>query len=196
MPRPRRSRAARPTTCASSITLPQWGASIGKWAADNGIKKVYTIISDYAPGHDAEAYFTKAFKAGGGEIIGGTRTPIQETNFAVYMEKALQAKPDAVYMFQPGGSPSIAFVKALRRTRPQAGRHQAARQWRIRRTLSAEFHRRRDRHHFGQPLHRNQLAAREQGDARPAHQDVRRQGRDGHRVGRGLGRHGATSTWR
>jgi branched-chain amino acid transport system substrate-binding protein len=106
----------------TSVTLPQWGASIGKWAADNGIKKVYTIISDYAPGHDAEAYFTKAFKAGGGEIIGGTRTPLQETNFAVYMEKALQAKPDAVYMFQPGGSPSIAFVKAyVERGLKQAG---------------------------------------------------------------------------
>jgi branched-chain amino acid transport system substrate-binding protein len=95
-----------------SNTLPQWGASIGKWAAENGYKKVFTIISDYAPGHDAEAYFHKAFKAGGGEIVGSIRTPIQETNFAAYMERALQAKPDAVYMFQPGGSPSIAFVKA------------------------------------------------------------------------------------
>jgi branched-chain amino acid transport system substrate-binding protein len=105
-----------------SNTLPQWGASIGKWAADNGYKKVYTIISDYAPGHDAEAYFHKSFKAGGGEIIGSARTPIQETNFAVYMEKALQAKPDAVYMFQPGGSPSIAFVKAyVERGLKQAG---------------------------------------------------------------------------
>ena len=65
-----------------SMTLPQWGPSLGKWAADNGIKKVYTIISDYAPGHDAEAYFHKAFKAGGGEIVGSARTPIQETNYA------------------------------------------------------------------------------------------------------------------
>jgi branched-chain amino acid transport system substrate-binding protein len=97
----------------TSTTLPQWGASIGKWAADNGIKTVYTIISDYAPGTDAQTYFTKAFTAGGGTIIGGTRTPLTETNFGVYMEKALQAKPDALYMFQPGGSPSIAFVKAF-----------------------------------------------------------------------------------
>jgi len=96
-----------------SNTLPQWGQSIGKWAAENGIKKVYTIVSDYAPGHDAETYFHKAFKAGGGEIVGSARTPMQETNFAAYMERALQAKPDAVYMFQPGGSPSIAFVKAF-----------------------------------------------------------------------------------
>ncbi|MGZ3411198.1 MAG: ABC transporter substrate-binding protein [Xanthobacteraceae bacterium] len=96
-----------------STTLPQWSASIGKWAAENGIKTVYTIISDYAPGHDAKTYFDKAFTAAGGTIIGGTLTPITETNFAVHMEKALQAKPDAVYMFQPGGSPSIAFVKAF-----------------------------------------------------------------------------------
>jgi branched-chain amino acid transport system substrate-binding protein len=96
-----------------SNTLPQWGQSMGKWAAENGIKRAYTIVSDYAPGYDAETYFQKAFKAGGGEIIGSARTPIQETNFAVYMEKILQAKPDALYMFQPGGSPSIAFVKAF-----------------------------------------------------------------------------------
>ncbi|HVG52109.1 MAG TPA: ABC transporter substrate-binding protein [Xanthobacteraceae bacterium] len=106
----------------TSVTIPQWGASIGKWAAENNFKKIYTIISDYAPGHDAEAYFTKVFKANGGEVIGGTRTPIQETNFAVHMERALQAKPDAIYMFQPGGSPSIAFVKAyVERGLKQAG---------------------------------------------------------------------------
>lgn len=97
----------------TSVTIPQWSATIGKWAAANGIKKAYTIVSDYAPGYDAETYFHKAFKAGGGEIIGSARSPIQETNFAAYMERALQAKPDALYMFQPGGSPSISFVKAF-----------------------------------------------------------------------------------
>jgi branched-chain amino acid transport system substrate-binding protein len=97
----------------TSVTIPQWSASLGKWAAENGIKKAYTIVSDYAPGYDAETYFAKAFKAGGGTIVGTARTPITETNFAVYMEKALQEKPDALYMFQPGGSPSIAFVKAF-----------------------------------------------------------------------------------
>jgi branched-chain amino acid transport system substrate-binding protein len=95
-----------------SLALPQWSESIGKWAAQNGIKKVYRIVSDYAPGQDAETFFDKGFKAGGGEIVGFARTPLTETNFAAYMERALQAKPDAVYMFQPGGSPSIAFVKA------------------------------------------------------------------------------------
>ena len=93
----------------TSVTIPQWSASMGKWAAENGIKSVYTIVSDYAPGIDAENYFQKAFKAGGGEIVGSARTPQQETNFAVYM-------------FQPGGSPSISFVKAyVERGLKQAG---------------------------------------------------------------------------
>jgi len=96
-----------------SSTIPQWGQSMGQWAAQNGIKTAYTIVSDYAAGHDAEVYFQKAFKAAGGTIVGSARTPQQETNFAAYMERALQAKPDAIYMFQPGGSPSIAFVKAF-----------------------------------------------------------------------------------
>ncbi|HWM45477.1 MAG TPA: ABC transporter substrate-binding protein [Xanthobacteraceae bacterium] len=106
----------------TSSTIPQWSASMAKWASENGIKKVYTIVSDYAPGHDAEVYFQKVFKENGGEIVGATRTPIRETNFAVYMEKVLQTKPDAVYMFQPGGSPSIAFVRAfMERGLKQAG---------------------------------------------------------------------------
>ncbi len=106
----------------TSVTIPQWSASMAKWASQNGIKKAYTIVSDYAPGHDAELYFQKVFKENGGQIVGATRTPIRETNFAVYMEKVLQEKPDAVYMFQPGGSPSIAFVKAfMERGLKQAG---------------------------------------------------------------------------
>jgi hypothetical protein len=62
-------------------------------------------VSDYAPGYDAETYFTKTFKAAGGEIIGSARTPQQETNFSAYMERALQAKPDALYMFQRSARP-------------------------------------------------------------------------------------------
>ncbi len=95
-----------------SMTIPQHVVSLAKWAYDNGIRKVYTIVSDYAPGYDAENYFTKTFKALGGEIVGSARSPQQETNYAAYMEKVLQAKPDALFMFQPAGSPSIAFVKA------------------------------------------------------------------------------------
>ena len=96
-----------------SMTIPQHVVPLAKYAYDNGVRKVYSIVSDYAPGHDAETYFNKTFKALGGEVIGTARSPITETNYGVYMEKVLQAKPDALYMFQPAGSPSVAFVKAF-----------------------------------------------------------------------------------
>ena len=95
-----------------SMTIPQHGVTAGRWAAKNGIKTAITAVSDYAPGYDAETYFTKEFEKGGGKVLDKMRMPQQETNYAVYMEKVLQAKPDALFMFLPAGSPSIAFVKA------------------------------------------------------------------------------------
>jgi branched-chain amino acid transport system substrate-binding protein len=95
-----------------SMTIPQHVVPLAQWAYKSGIRKIYMITSDYAPGHDAEAYFSKTFKAAGGEIIGSDRSPIKETNYGVYVEKVLQAKPDALYMFQPAGAPSVALVKA------------------------------------------------------------------------------------
>jgi branched-chain amino acid transport system substrate-binding protein len=95
-----------------SMTIPQYVSPLPKWAYDHGIHKVYMLVSDYAPGYDAETYFAKGFKAVGGEIVGSERMPQQETNYAAYMERVLQAKPDALFMFLPAGAPSIAFVKA------------------------------------------------------------------------------------
>jgi branched-chain amino acid transport system substrate-binding protein len=95
-----------------SMTIPQHVVPLAQWAIKNNIKKVYMITSDYAPGHDARNYFSKTFKSLGGEIVGDDQSPIRETNYGVYVEKVLQAKPDALYMFQPAGAPSNALVKA------------------------------------------------------------------------------------
>jgi branched-chain amino acid transport system substrate-binding protein len=104
---------ASPYFVRDSFSIAQLAATLGNWTAENGIKKVYTIVADYSAGIDCETYFTNAYKAGGGEIIGSTRSPTRETNFASYMERILQARPDAVYMFQPAGAPSSAFMKAF-----------------------------------------------------------------------------------
>jgi branched-chain amino acid transport system substrate-binding protein len=85
---------------------------IGKWLYDSGVKTAYVLVSDYAPGYDAEAYFIKSFTEAGGKIIDKARSPISNVDFSSYVEKVLQAKPDALYMFMPAGAPSIALVKA------------------------------------------------------------------------------------
>ena len=42
-----------------SMTLPQVTQPMATWAAKNGIKKVYTVVSDFGPGIDAEKTFTR-----------------------------------------------------------------------------------------------------------------------------------------
>ena len=106
----------------TSDTLPQWAATMGQYAAENGFKTAVTMTADYATGNDAADYFKRYFEKGGGKVVGVEKTPMTETNFGVYMEKVLQVKPDCIYMFQGGGSPSIAFVKAyVERGLKQAG---------------------------------------------------------------------------
>jgi branched-chain amino acid transport system substrate-binding protein len=78
-----------------SFTTPQIAATLGAWAAKNNIKTVFTISSDYAPGIDAETWFTKAFTDGGGKIVGSVRTPVAEMEFSPYLQRAVDAKPDA-----------------------------------------------------------------------------------------------------
>jgi branched-chain amino acid transport system substrate-binding protein len=94
-----------------SHTLPQDTQPIAQWAFKNGIKRAYTLVSDYGPGIDAEGAFVKAFKAAGGEIIDSVRTPLQNPDFAPYLQRIKDSKPDAVFVFLPPGSQTIAFIK-------------------------------------------------------------------------------------
>jgi len=94
-----------------SFTLPQITQPIALWAAKNGIRNVYTIVSDYGPGIDAEGAFTKAFKTAGGEIAGSARIPLQNPEFAPYIQRAKDARPQAIFVFLPAGEQGIAFMK-------------------------------------------------------------------------------------
>ena len=94
-----------------SHTLPQDTQPIAQWAAKNGIKRVYTLVSDFGPGVDSEGAFIKAFKAAGGEVIDSVRTPLQNPDFAPYLQRIKDSKPDAVFVFLPPGSQTIGFIK-------------------------------------------------------------------------------------
>src|SRR5262249_43763475 len=67
-----------------TVTLWQLCYPIGKWAAEQGWKKAYTAVSDFIPGHDSEAAFTKGFIDGGGEIVGAVRFPPNNPDFAPF----------------------------------------------------------------------------------------------------------------
>jgi len=94
-----------------SHTLPQDTQPIAQWAAKNGIKRVFTLVSDFGPGVDAETAFIKAFKAVGGDIVDSVRTPLQNPDFAPFLQRVKDTKPEAVFVFLPPGSQTIAFIK-------------------------------------------------------------------------------------
>jgi branched-chain amino acid transport system substrate-binding protein len=97
----------------TSMTLPQITAPIASWAAKNGIHKVYTVVADYGPGHDAEDQFKKTFTAAGGEVVGEVRTPVKNPDFAPFLQKVKDTHPDAVFLFVPAGEQGVGFMKGF-----------------------------------------------------------------------------------
>jgi branched-chain amino acid transport system substrate-binding protein len=97
------------------VSYTQWQNSytLGEWAATHGFKKVYTAVSDYAAGTDAEEAFVTAFKKNGGEIIGSVRMPQATPDYVPYMQRVKDAKPDALFLFTNSGRVTTAAVKGF-----------------------------------------------------------------------------------
>jgi branched-chain amino acid transport system substrate-binding protein len=103
-----------PYMVRTSLTIPQLNEVLGTWVAKNaGVKKAYTMVSDYGPGIDAEQSFQTGFKAGGGEIVGSVRMAVANPDFSAYVQRAKDLAPEGIYIFIPGGAQPAAFGKAL-----------------------------------------------------------------------------------
>ncbi len=102
-----------PYIARTSTTTPQLNQTLGTWAAKHGIKTVFTMVSDYGPGIDAEGAFHTGFKEAGGKIVGSVRFPVANPDFSAFVQRALDTKPDAIYIWIPGGAQPAAVGKAL-----------------------------------------------------------------------------------
>jgi branched-chain amino acid transport system substrate-binding protein len=96
-----------------SFTLWQSSYPMGIWAAKHGLKSVYILVSDFGPGIDAEAAFTKAFTEAGGTIAGSVRMPVSTPDFVPFLQRAKDAKPDAVFSFVPAAKEATGLMKAF-----------------------------------------------------------------------------------
>jgi branched-chain amino acid transport system substrate-binding protein len=99
-----------PYIARTSFTLWQSSYPLGQWAAKK-FKTGYTLVSDFGPGHDAEEGFTKAFTEGGGKMLGNVRVPLQNPDWAAYMQRVKDAKPDTLMVFIPAGKTATAVMK-------------------------------------------------------------------------------------
>ena len=102
-----------PYMVRTSVTIPQLNETFGAWAYRSGARKVYTMVSDFGPGHDAEGGFQRGFKEAGGDIIGSVRYPVANPDFSAFVQRAKDVNPDGIFVFVPGGVQPAALGKTL-----------------------------------------------------------------------------------
>ncbi len=104
-----------------SMAGPQSAVPVAIWASKNGLKKVVTLVSDYGPGIDIEQGFTNQFKKEGGTIVEAVRVPLQNPDFAPFLQRVRDAKPDAVFVFVPSGVGALFMRQFVDRGLADAG---------------------------------------------------------------------------
>jgi branched-chain amino acid transport system substrate-binding protein len=99
-----------PNFFVTSYQNDQVFAVSGKHAQDTGIKKAFLMAPNYQAGKDALAGFKAFFK---GEIVDEVYVPLNQLDFSAELARIAAAKPDAIYVFLPGGM-GVNFVKQFR----------------------------------------------------------------------------------
>jgi branched-chain amino acid transport system substrate-binding protein len=110
-----------PYIVRSGFTLPQVTWPIAEWAPKNGIKTAVALVSDYAPGLDAEKTFVSRFTSAGGKVLDSLRVPLRNPDYAPFLQRTKDAKPDALFVFVPAGEGSAVMKQFNDRGLKEAG---------------------------------------------------------------------------
>ena len=79
------------------------------------------MVSDYAPGADAQNSFSEKFTAGGGQVVEAIKVPLANPDFAPFLQRAADAKPDAIFIFVPSGQGGTFMKQYVERGLDKAG---------------------------------------------------------------------------
>jgi branched-chain amino acid transport system substrate-binding protein len=112
---------ASPFIVRTSFTVPQVVTVLADWATKNNIKRVVSLVTDYAPGVDSEKYFGQRFMANGGQVVENLRVPLRNPDFAPFLQKVRDAKPDALFAFVPSGAGAALMKQFAERGLDKAG---------------------------------------------------------------------------
>jgi branched-chain amino acid transport system substrate-binding protein len=85
----------------TSCTLAQSAAIMADWAVKSGLGKAVTLVTEFAPGLEAEETFTNNYKAAGGQIAEAIRVPLRNPDFAPFLQRVRDAAPQALFVFIP-----------------------------------------------------------------------------------------------
>ena len=112
---------ASPYIVRTSFTVPQVVVTLADWASKNNIKRVVSLVTDYAPGIDSEKYFNQRFMANGGQVVETLRVPLRSPDFAPFLQRVRDAKPDALFTFVPAGVGAALMKQFAERGLDKAG---------------------------------------------------------------------------
>ncbi|MEY3381773.1 MAG: ABC transporter substrate-binding protein [Hylemonella sp.] len=110
-----------PYMVRTSMTLPQITLGMGEWAAKNNMRRTVTLVTDYGPGLDAERTFKERMALNGGQVIESLRVPLRNPDFAPFLQKVRDLKPDALFVFVPSGVGSLVMKQFVERGLANAG---------------------------------------------------------------------------
>ncbi|MGZ5651830.1 MAG: ABC transporter substrate-binding protein [Usitatibacter sp.] len=110
-----------PYIVRSNFTVPQITAPMADWAAKKGMKRLFTMVTDYAPGLECESVFVKTFTAAGGKILESIRTPLRNPDYGPFIQRVKDARPEALFLFVPSGEGTGVMKQYLDRGLREAG---------------------------------------------------------------------------
>jgi branched-chain amino acid transport system substrate-binding protein len=102
--------AKSPFFVRTSCTLAQSSAIMADWAVKKRLSKGVTLVTEFAPGLEAEETFTNNYKAAGGQVVEAIRVPLRSPDFAPFLQRVKDASPQALFVFIPS-TQAGAFAK-------------------------------------------------------------------------------------
>jgi branched-chain amino acid transport system substrate-binding protein len=110
-----------PYMVRTSFTLGQSSAVIADWAVKNGAKKIVTLVADFAPGQEAETAFKDVAIKNGAQIVASLRVPLDNADFAPFLQRARDLSPDTLFAFVPNHQASPLVKQFLERGMDKSG---------------------------------------------------------------------------
>ena len=86
----------------------QFAEAMGKYATDKGYKRIISMTPNYQAGKDYIVGFKRFYKT---PLLDEIYTPLNQLDFSAELARIASEKPDAVYVFYPGGL-GVSFVRA------------------------------------------------------------------------------------
>ena len=105
----------------TSCTLAQSSAIMADWAVKKRLSKAVTLVTEFAPGLEAEETFTNNYKAAGGQLIEAIRVPLRSPDFAPFLQRVKDASPQALFVFIPSTQAAVFAKQFVERGLDKAG---------------------------------------------------------------------------